>query len=613
MSAGDNKKGPADGQLERALASSGTSVVVLDAALQVLSSSVSADDDTPTFAWLMGPGYVSQGEELCRATLDDHKVRWLFHARDGVHYDTRIAAFVDDDATKLMLTLHQEEKSKSASPMADRRLFQVALSATKLGLWNWHLPSNSVVWNEHMHTLTGQSVPTTMDRFLAECVHPDDRDGIAAHFEAIDGGAFSSPVARLVRPDGEVRWFMTNGFANLDAAGNIESMYGGVVDVTEQQRMADKLKAAQHMEALGHLTAGVAHNFNNMLMIIGPSLHRVREEVEGEFLEDIDDAIAASERSAEIVAQLMSFAGKQHVQARSTQSIARICDETTRLCQHSMPASLEMRVHIDARGQVECAAGALEQVLSNVILNAKDALIDCGRERPRIVVSCKDVDYFDESWVEIVVRDNGPGIPDEVRTTLFEPFVTTKGSNGTGLGLASSQAIVTQHGGQLACRPAPDEGTEFLILLPSVGKAPQLEVGNNVNATKPSPSSSPPTSAKVLVVDDEVAIRRLLQRGLARFGHEVVLADSPAELEKQLPQHPDVDVVLLDRSLGTDKGETLVPAIRQALPDAKVYFFTGEFVDSSSNEAGVDGVFHKPLQLQELADRVTQVMHEKMQ
>ena len=488
-----------------------------------------------------------------------------------------------------------EITAQRARNQADQQKLAVALEASQVGLWSWNLRTNLVIWDKRMRELTGHDIPINLPQWRDRLMHPDDRETVPALDGLLEqGGPFPPHTARILRPDGQVRWLMTTGTICMGADSQPESIVGGCIDVTDHQRLTDRLQSAQRMEAVGHLTAGVAHNFNNMLMVITPCLEAIEEVAVPEMRDDIADALSATERAAEVVRQLMAFAGQRNKRKRVSQPAAVMVRDVVRLCSRSLEQHVRLSTGIDAEGSLNASPGAIQQVLSNVIFNARDALISAKIAAPLIEVTCRDSSLFEEEWVEIVVADNGPGVPEYLRSKIFEPFVTTKNGKGTGLGLASSQAIVEQHGGQIACRTRRDGGTEFLILLPAAPPARPLNLA-------PPPVEEPGhQGAHVLLVDDEKAIRRLMRRGLEKAGFRVKTAECPESLELVLSQRDVFDFVLLDRSLRASQGESLLPRLRETLPKAKIYYFTGEHVDAEDAHL-VDGVVQKPVDIRSLA------------
>src|SRR5690606_14587803 len=227
----------------------------------------------------------------------------------------------------------------------------------------WHLPSGQVEWDERMYALTGSKKPLNLQQWIDRLAHPDDRKLLQERKEELKGsGKLPAQISRIVLPDGEIRWLLVVGTIIESDSGKPEFVVGGAVDVTEQQRLVQQLRAAQKMEALGHLTAGVAHNFNNMLMIIQPCLEEAEQAVTGELKLAVGDARSAAQRAREIVSQLMALAGQQNSEKFVLRTVEELCGSTARLCQRSFPDTIKLRLHIDCQRSLECIDGSLEQV-----------------------------------------------------------------------------------------------------------------------------------------------------------------------------------------------------------------------------------------------------------
>jgi len=475
-----------------------------------------------------------------------------------------------------------------------RRRLEEALEASKVGTWQLDLRSNQVVWDRRMYAITGSDRPLTVDEWDRELAHPDDRLGARP---IPPEGRFSTPPLRIQRSDGTIRWVISSGSV-ISEDGEPRWMVGATVDITEQQQLQEQLAKAQQLESLGHLTAGVAHNFNNMLQIIQPCLEALRQA--GVATRDLEDAVAASNKAAQVVAELIAYSG-QHRRDTVVTSAAQVCRDTARLCQRSFPPSVQLELDIRTTCSILAEPGSLEQVLGNLLLNARDALVEAETPDARVSLQAECVDRFDEHWVEIVCVDNGPGIAENVRDRLFEPFVTTKRDRGTGLGLASCQSIVQRHGGQLAYRIPDEGGTEFLLLWPTTDREPAPAIHAAPSDTLA--SDKPP----ILCIDDDEVIRRLVARGLEYHGFETEAVGGAAALDALLDRRADFGFVLLDRSLRGAAGGTLLPVLRRRLPNALVYFFTGEI---GIDLAEADGVVSKPLTMSKLAEAIDTALRQ---
>ncbi|HKU41603.1 MAG TPA: ATP-binding protein, partial [Polyangiales bacterium] len=253
-----------------------------------------------------------------------------------------------------------------------------------------------------------------------------------------------------------------------DNAGEAQYLVGVVEDVTERKSVADQLRQAQKMEAIGNLSAGIAHNFNNMLAVIMPSLDVATLHLPLERKPLLREAAHAARRASELVRQLMTFAGQSPSSQRAHHSSHEVIEDAVGICARAFGPDLQLDLHFDCSPvTLLCNAGQLEQVLVNLLLNARDAVRTaappCGRIGVRVSLRKSD----DEPRLCIQVSDNGCGMNEEVKARAFEPFFTTKGpGRGTGLGLATSYAIVRDHCGTLECWSQPGKGTTFTLVLP---------------------------------------------------------------------------------------------------------------------------------------------------
>jgi CheY-like chemotaxis protein len=379
---------------------------------------------------------------------------------------------------------------------------------------------------------------------------------------------------------------------------------GGNLDVTERQAVEEELRHAQKMQAVGNLTAGIAHNFNNMLMAIQPSLELLEEVVPVSHLEVVTNAQHATARAADMVRQLMTFVGRRQAEKRTTCDLGRIVEAAIQICKRTFKRDIRIAIDCPQETLVSCDPGAIEQVLLNILINARDALYEARVEVPTIDIAVtrrrRGRDGVD--LAAVTIRDNGPGMSSEVREQVFEPFFTTRTPNGTGLGLATSYAIVREHDGCLECSSALGEGSEFCLCLPVATK----DDGLAQIAEPPEPRND--KSARILVVDDEPAIRSVVTMVLEDAGHQVICVDDAPAARELLESDSGFDVVLLDRSLPGGRGQELIPMLRSRLANAKILFFTGEHVDAGLDD--VDGVIYKPVTGTQLRSAVSSALSE---
>jgi signal transduction histidine kinase len=267
------------------------------------------------------------------------------------------------------------------------------------------------------------------------------------------------------------------------AEGAVTGAIGLLQDTTERRRLEEQLRHSQKMDAMGRLAGGVAHDFNNLLTVIVNCAALAKDTLpeEHEAVADMDEVLGAAQRAAELTGQLLAFSRRRTTQAVVI-DVAKHLRSTTRMLERLIGEDVKLETHIAADvAAVRIDPGALEQVIVNLAVNARDAMPGGGRlllDVTRIEVDrgwqdFRGVETAAGSYVRIVVNDTGCGMTPEVRARLFEPFFSTKGpGRGTGLGLATVYGIVTQAGGAIHVYTEPGRGSAFHVYLPRVGEAP---------------------------------------------------------------------------------------------------------------------------------------------
>jgi CheY-like chemotaxis protein len=383
---------------------------------------------------------------------------------------------------------------------------------------------------------------------------------------------------------------------------------GGSLDVTRQRELEEQLRKSQKMTAITSLTAGIAHNFNNMLAVILPILEFAMGVVPRQHQRLLHDATHAAQRAAELVEQLMTYAGHSTTsQRRKVCDVDELVRAAVGICRRAFDAHIQVKIKQSGTPlSIVCNPGQVEQVIVNLLLNARDAINEANLEKGVITVRVRassDSTSVSQGFVCIDVSDNGGGLSAEARAHLFEPFFTTKSiGKGTGLGLATSYAIARDHGGLLTCPTSSRRGTQFTLRLP-------LDPSSAVEPVRP-PEPKLETGTRILLVDDDDAVRTTLRSVLSAQGNIVFQADSGTEALEQLRAHPDVQVILLDRSMPGGHGETFIPALRTLAPKAPIVFVSGHSIDAELS-ALVDAVVMKPVTGSSLARVIQQVLSGK--
>ncbi len=352
-----------------------------------------------------------------------------------------------------------------------------------------------------------------------------------------------------------------------------------IEDVTERRSLEEKLVHAQKLEAVGRLAGGVAHDFNNLLTtILGMADEARRNAGENEAVAaDLDEIMKAGRRAAELTQQLLAFGRRQQLQVRVILPNETVQD-TTRLLRRLIGEDIVLKLELGDVPPVKADPGQLGQVLMNLATNARDAMPRGGE----LTIATDRVE-IDEggaarlgtdrggTHLRLRVRDTGHGMDDATRRLVFEPFFTTKPvGKGTGLGLATVYGIVRQSGGSISVESEPGKGTLFTILLPAVEKPVTIE------SAPATPEPARGGSERVLLVEDEHAVRQFLGRVLRRAGYDVLEATNGREaLEICAAADPPIDGVVTDVIMPEMGGIEMVKQMAESCGSLGVVFVSG--------------------------------------
>jgi len=382
-------------------------------------------------------------------------------------------------------------------------------------------------------------------------------------------------------------------------------------ELEERRRLEEQLRQAQKTEAVGRLAGGIAHDFNNLLTIIFGSLDLAREASGKDVavLEAIDDARKAAERAADLTRQLLAFGRRQRLE-RAPVRAPEIITDLERVLGRFIGEQIELRREIDSRSTVTVDRGQIEQVLVNLVINARDAMPDGGV----LTIAVRDEDVDAERaerlgrpagrWVVFEVDDSGSGMDEKTQASLFEPFFTTKApGKGTGLGLATAHGIVTQHHGVIDVRSTVGRGSSFSVWLPATEDSPN---GHRVE------SPSMPHLGRgetVLVVEDEPVLLRVAVRSLERHGYRVLGATS-GEQALALAATEPVDLLVTDVIMPGIDGPQLATRLRARWPGLPVLFVSGYSADKLEPTKSLGGTrfLAKPYRADDLAGAVVDTL-----
>jgi PAS domain S-box-containing protein len=505
---------------------------------------------------------------------------------------------------------------------SEDRLRQV-IRASDIGVFDLDFVARTAYWSPEQRAIWewGPDEPLAWDEHLP-FIHPDDRAAVGAAtaraHERADG--VFELEHRILRRGGDERWLIVRAQAFFEGPERrLVRVIGATRDITGERRAReerDELQArlvqSQKLESVGRLAGGIAHDFNNILNVIIGCAEMAASEVNPQVVSEyLDDILKAATRSADITRQLLGFARRQTVMPRavdlngfvpaSLKMLRRLIGEHVSLSWH--PGVDIWPVRIDP--------GQVDQILVNLMANARDAIADVGA----VVIHTENVPVTSSAlypglpageYVRFAVVDNGKGMDVETQRHLFEPFYTTKpAGQGTGLGMASVDGIVRQNGGVITVASDVGRGTTVNVFLPRVqAYAP---AGPSIEEQAPKRGTE-----TVLVVEDEPALLRLATRALETLGYRVLAASTPEMAIALAAGHRGpLDLLLTDVVLPGMNGRSLAERLTAAIPTLKCLFVSG-YPDGAMGLGGVlDAHVHflqKPFSPKALADKVRQVL-----
>lgn len=434
---------------------------------------------------------------------------------------------------------------------------------------------------------------------------------ISAHRKALAGEAIAFETTW------DTRSFESHVQPLRDEDGAIQGVIGVALDVTDRERLTDQLRQAQKMQAVGELAGGVAHDFNNLLMVVkghaqlllerlpeGAPLHHSAEQVE-----------KAADRAASLTRQLLAFSRKQVLQPRVL-DMNEVVAGMIKMFSRVIGENIEMAFLPGGKlGRVKADPGQIEQVLLNLVVNARDAMPDGGRltlETANVELdrsySATHASVEPGPYVMLTVTDTGCGMDAQTQSRIFEPFFTTKGpGKGTGLGLATVYGVVKQSGGYIWLYSEVGRGTTFKIYLPEV----MSEVDRP--AAEPDRAVEARASETVLFVEDDQAVRELVRDYLIGSGYRVLEATDGVEALKIVAAHRGtIDLLITDVVMPHLSGPELVARLSAERPGLKILFLSGYTDDTVFRHGVLEGgvaFLQKPFNLKAFAQKIREVLN----
>jgi hypothetical protein len=420
---------------------------------------------------------------------------------------------------------------------------------------------------------------------------------------------------RWKRKDGSAITVRISGRAVASTDEPADVLEAIAEDITERRVLEDQFRQSQKMEAVGRLAGGIAHDFNNLLMVVSGYTEVLLSQLEASHPSHLKaQAIQqAADRATTLTRQLLAFSRKQLLELKVI-DVNAIVEDMERLLRPLIGENIELTTRlVNGVGCTRADAGQLEQVIMNLVVNAKDAMPSGGKMIIRTGNVSLDESYRREHtfikpgpYIMISVRDTGHGMDRETQARIFEPFFTTKEKGkGTGLGLSTVYGIIKQSGGYVFVQSEVGGGTIFTIYLPRVDEP--LET----HGVAPAASAAAGGSETVLLVEDEESVRQLVRETLETRGYRVLEAENGQTGLVLAGRHKEkIDLIITDVVMPGMSGHELVQQLLKLRPEVKVLYLSGYTEDAFAGEgiAESKAFLQKPFTLQSLSRKVREVL-----
>jgi two-component system cell cycle sensor histidine kinase/response regulator CckA len=495
-----------------------------------------------------------------------------------------------------------ERKQAAAALLESEERFRNMADTAPVMIWVSGPDKLCTFFNKGWLTFTGRTLEQELGNGWASAVHSEDLDRcIAIYSSSFDARRNFQMEYRLRRADGEFRWVLDNGVPRFAPGGSFAGYIGSCIDITDLKRTQEEALARQKLESMGVLAGGIAHDFNNLLGGILAEAELVESDLAAGLPvgEEITRIKGVAIRGAEIVRELMIYAGQDQASLAEPVDLSRLVEELLELLKISISKQVVLQINLDKNlPTILGNASQIRQVLMNLVINASEAI---GERVGVIHVATSRVKGRQGSgqYVRLEVSDTGSGMTEEAKAKIFDPFFTTK-SAGRGLGLAVVQGIVRDHGGTIDVVSVPGQGATFLALLPCTLKRPLKLSGRSSTGAEQANNKV----ATILVVEDEELLRVAVSKALRKRGFSVIGAsDGTAGMDLMQKHKEEIDVLLLDVTLPGRSSREILDEVRRIRPNLKVILtsaYDKSWVDVSFTGLPITHFIRKPFQLSDL-------------
>ncbi|MDY6951330.1 MAG: PAS domain S-box protein [Thermodesulfobacteriota bacterium] len=517
------------------------------------------------------------------------------------------------------------ERKEAERALEEReRLLNEVGSIARIGGWEMELErGGKATWTKGIYDIVeiepGEPIPGFDDH--VEWYLPEYREMIRKKMEDLIETRVPAQFEAVLRTKrGNLKWCQAFGEA-VERGGKVVKLRGTFQDMTERRRLENQLRQAQKMESIGTLAGGIAHDFNNILAaVMGYTEMALGDAPRGSTLKaNLEEVFRGGKRAADLVRQILAFS-RLSDQERKPLQVAPLVKEALKLLRSSLPASIELRSHMETDlHHVLADPTQIHQITMNLCTNAAHAMRKDGGildvHLTQVEIDAGSIGHYRDitpgTYLKLTVSDTGHGMSPQTLERAFEPYFTTKEKGrGTGMGLSVVHGIVKAYGGTIEADSEPGKGATFDVYLPA--EKGQAREGEQEKAATPLPTGK----ERILFVDDEPTLVDLGKLRLERLGYKVTSRTSSAEALEVFKAKPEAfDLVITDMTMPEMSGDRLAQEIMTVRHDMPVILCTGysdQISRELAEEMGIKAFVMKPMVMQDLAETARRILDDQM-
>lgn len=503
-----------------------------------------------------------------------------------------------------------------------------AQTLSHIGSFSWDMVTDLTLWSDELYHITGRDPLTFTPSYQGwlDCLHPDEQDSFVSLLQrTLEEKTRFSAEYRVIQPDGKTRYIFVQADVSFDANGEVSGLIGVVQDTTERkeadrknERLQRELQQSQKMDALGKLTGGIAHDYNNMLGVVSGYAELLGDKLNGQpkLAKYADEIRHAAKRGAKLTNKLLTFSRRKTPEADSL-NLNMLLQQQQHMLEKTLTVRIKLVLNLQENLWLVWLDGSdMEDAVLNMSINAMHAIGSSGeltietKNQNISQMDAQSLGLVPGDYVSLSIFDTGCGMDKETKEKIFEPFYTTKGAQGSGLGLSQVYGFVQRSEGVIKVYSELGEGTQFVLYFPRYIAGTREE---QTQLVEDHPVTSFKGNENILVVDDEVALLDLTCEILEQEGFNVTCAASAEEALNVL-QHESIDMLISDIIMPGMDGYQLVSIVKEKYPSIKIQLISG-FSDTRNTDM-VDeylqqNILRKPFHSQDLLQRINELLNEK--